>query len=340
MSPIAMLFISALFVSICVCQSPNYKVLYSFSGGVDCSGSYSAVVVTNNTSPGSCVNVDCLCSGGQCLRLTCNASTIPADPADAIVSATYLSASSCSGEVMTYSAATSGVCFRGDASLAPISGKFVCVDNTFTSYSYGNADCTGTPTSTIGPIPLPSSSYCITGANTGSSNSIYFVCGGKKCFHKDSQIKYHEKEISFESLSSPKNDVPCAIPHVFKSDGVKISTTCEGALRLTHEHLVMTQHGWKKAGLIEVDDELYSKVHSHEETCKVTKIETETDQEYFGLNCEDSHVLSNGYWVSTFGETHSIPATWMKVMSKIIGVRHASAIGDKIASFASKWSLI
>lgn len=43
-------------------------------------------------------------------------------------------------------------------------------------------------------------------------------------------------------------------------------------LRLTHEHLVMTQDGWKKAGLIQAGDKVYSKVHSHEDECKVTQV--------------------------------------------------------------------
>jgi len=74
--------------------------------------------------------------------------------------------------------------------------------------------------------------------------------------------------------------------------------------------------------------------------CEVTKVEEEYDQNYFGLNCEDSDVLASGYKTSTFGIFHTVPAMWMKYGSKILGVHAASAVGDSIATVLSKFRLI
>jgi hypothetical protein len=103
----------------------------------------------------------------------------------------------------------------------------------------------------------------------------------------------------------------------------------------------MTPGGWKKAGDLNIGDRLFSKVHSEEEAdCEITHMETELKQQYFGLNCENSHVEANGYWVSTFGITHNIPAAWMKILTRVVGVKAASRAGDYFNALLSRWNLI
>jgi len=131
----------------------------------------------------------------------------------------------------------------------------------------------------------------------------------------------------------------CAIPHIVKSNGVKISTTCPGHLRLTHEHLVYTPAGLVAVGTIKVGDFLFSDMNE-KVLCEVTMVEEEYAQTYFGLNCEDSEVLASGYKTSTFGIFHAVPAMWMKYGSKILGVHTASALGDSVASVLATFRLI
>jgi len=162
----------------------------------------------------------------------------------------------------------------------------------------------------------------------GSDEYLELFCG-VTCFHSSSLITYDGSEYSLASFLAGNNPA-CVVPHVVHTHGVAISTDCVDAatLRLTRDHLVWTQRGYERAGALIEGDVLYSDEHG---ACAVRSVRLEYDQEYFGLNCEESEVLANGYRVSTFGHYHSIPAMWMKWMSKVIGVESASALGDVIA---------
>jgi len=205
-------------------------------------------------------------------------------------------------------------------------------------------NCTGTPI-VVGPTPLtPACSIYFSQSQLSFCPSVPTAPtgGGSSCFHRDTIIRYQNLEVTLKSLLDGSSNVPCVVPHHFSSlSGVKISTTCAGVLRLTPEHLVMTSSGWKMAGHLKVDDIIFSKLHNSETgKCQITQIEMETNQEYFGLNCEDSHVLADGYWVSTFGNYHNVPAFWMKYASRVIGIVHASKLGDFVAQFLASLHLL
>jgi len=108
---------------------------------------------------------------------------------------------------------------------------------------------------------------------------------------------------------------------------------------LTDDHLVYAHDGLRAAATIKVGDFLYSDMEE-KNTCEVTKVEIEIGQTYFGLNCEESEVLADGYKTSTFGIFHEVPAAWMKYASKILGVHAASSLGDSFATLFSKLNLI
>lgn len=98
MSPVLLLV--TLFASICLGQ--NYIVLYSWGpGATDCSGSYSSIVVSNNTSPGSCANTPCTCGvvngAAYCIKRDCNITTVPADPPSAVAFGSYVNPNGCTG---------------------------------------------------------------------------------------------------------------------------------------------------------------------------------------------------------------------------------------------------
>jgi len=100
----------------------------------------------------------------------------------------------------------------------------------------------------------------------------------------------------------------------------------------------MTPDGFRPAGSLKEGDRLYSKVHSTAAAdCAIISIESEVNQLYYGLNCEDGHVEVDGYWVSTFGVQHSLPNAWMKLASKVFGVKTASRIGDRVATLLHDW---
>jgi hypothetical protein len=162
--------------------------------------------------------------------------------------------------------------------------------------------------------------------------------GAGECFHKDSLIQFasSDKKLSLTELKSHK---ACHIPHVVKADGLKFTTSCPNAaaLRVTKKHLVFTQRGLVLAESVRVGDFLFQNFEESG-SCQVTQIDVEHQQEYFGLNCAiDSIVLADGFKASVFGNYHQVPAMFMKVMSKVMGVEKASNLGDKLASFFHKW---
>jgi len=220
------------------------------------------------------------------------------------------------------------------------SSKIGCGSSVSYQQWISSTTCSGTPSSNFSY--QASGSLCLVGSQLGGPNSLFVGCssggGGNVCFHKDTEISYKGQKLRLSQLKESK---VCAIPHVVTSNGLKISTTCDGQLRLTAEHLVMTPDGWKKAIQLSTEDYLYSQIHGNSDSlCKITRIELEQNEEYFGLNCEESNVIANGYWVSTFGKTHHIPSLWMSVVSKFVGIHKASSWGDVIANKLYDWGLV
>ncbi|KAJ1415190.1 hypothetical protein B484DRAFT_454619 [Ochromonadaceae sp. CCMP2298] len=68
---------------------------------------------------------------------------------------------------------------------------------------------------------------------------------------------------------------------------------------------------------------------SEDSLCEVLSIQRESSpQRYFGLNCLHSDVQADGIYVSTFGDLHLLPATYMYLAGVVLGVKRASAWGD------------
>lgn len=123
-----------------------------------------------------------------------------------------------------------------------------------------------------------------------------------------------------------------------KCDGA----TTERSLKLTSGHLVYTQRGLQAAGDLKPGlDTLFADI---DETikCQLFSVvkETHQKQEYFGLNCLSSQVLASGLKTSTFEKLHSLPAFWMQVMGRILGIKRASQLGDHIAELVQKMNFI
>ena len=138
----------------------------------------------------------------------------------------------------------------------------------------------------------------------------------------------------------------CIVPHVVAAHGLAIEAICKPhsvpikrVLRLTEDHLVFTANGLKTADSLVVGDSLFGDLEEKIQ-CKVVSINRETNQRYFGLNCLDSEVLATGIKTSTFGLYHTIPAFWMKHVSKVFGIERASRWGDIIADLLVKMKVL
>jgi len=164
-----------------------------------------------------------------------------------------------------------------------------------------------------------------------------------ECFHEDTVVLYRNRVLTLPGLLEEdelfvngKTEIEplCHVPHVVVADGVKINTSCPNSrpLRLTFQHLVFTSRGLVRAEDISAGDIIY-KDFEETEACLVIYIEKEKNQKYFGLNCEESVVLADGWKTSTFGVVHYIPAMWMELGSKLVGVRKASEFGDWLVSW-------
>jgi hypothetical protein len=117
--------------------------------------------------------------------------------------------------------------------------------------------------------------------------------------------------------------------------GVIVATTCsDRPLRLTANHLVWTERGFREAGALAPGERLFSDL-AKTTACAVKSVVAETTtQRYFGLNCPaaDSMVVAENVLVSTFEIMHTIPAYWIKYASKILGLQRASRVGDFVAN--------
>lgn len=154
-------------------------------------------------------------------------------------------------------------------------------------------------------------------------------------------ITYKGRDYHLKDFQSADSNAACRVPHVVKSDGVRITTTGHGAtgavLRLTGDHLVFTGRGLIAADQITTADTLFGPTG---EGITVASIEHESNQVYFGLNCLESVVYANGIRTSTFGKYHKIPEMWMKYAGSLLGVHRASSIGDSIVELLARARII
>jgi hypothetical protein len=132
---------------------------------------------------------------------------------------------------------------------------------------------------------------------TGVSTSPYCQVAST-CFHKDSTIAYKGERLTLAQL---ERHAECAIPHEVVADGVRIETACDAhaALRLTPDHLVFSAAGLVPAGAVRVGDVVFGD-EAQRVPCKVTRVTSEKQQSYFGLNCLHSVVLADGIKVCFF----------------------------------------
>jgi hypothetical protein len=154
-------------------------------------------------------------------------------------------------------------------------------------------------------------------------------------------ITYASKEHTFDQI---RVHPECSIPHVVNTYGVIVNAKCatsEKTLRLTDGHLVYTQRGLQAAGDLKPgQDTVYADI-AETTQCQVVSVTKETKQhDYFGLNCLNSQVLASGLKSSTFEKLHSVPAFWMQVMGRVLGIKRASQLGDYIAELVQKMNLI
>lgn len=160
------------------------------------------------------------------------------------------------------------------------------------------------------------------------------------CFHMDTIINYKGTAHTYAQI---RTNEECSIPHVVEAQGVILTAKCGAetkTLKLTDGHLVYTQRGLQAAGDLKNDDSLYSDL-KETATCSIVSITKESKtQQYFGLNCLTSQVLASGIKSSTFEKLHSVPAFWMQIMGRILGVKKASVLGDYIAELVGKINLI
>lgn len=233
-----------------------------------------------------------------------------------------LSSTNCAGSITQILAAVTNRCvnFGGGVGslITSASTRVNCSGSSIIVENFSTEDCSG------------AANQLSTTVGCQSGQSFYSCPASSVCFHKDTVITY--KENLFR-LSDLQNHADCHIPHTrVSSAGVKIETSDGQILRLTSDHLVFTRLGLKAASFIELGDTLFRNLDDTSETV-VTRISLEANEVYFGLNCRESVVLANGIKTSTFGQFHTIPATWMKIVSFFLGPKHASEIGDSVVNW-------
>jgi len=226
-----------------------------------------------------------------------------------------------------------------------------CDPNTAVTCASNLASCVGTSTDPAVVCPCASTYVsCLETAGCCAANQaacdaqkqyIQDNCGASNpCFHLDTIINYKGKAHTYAEI---RMNEECSIPHVVEAQGVIVTAKCGAkteTLKLTDGHLVYTQRGLQAAGDLKKDDTLYSDL-KETAPCSILSISKEsTTQQYFGLNCLTSEVLASGIKSSTFEKLHSVPAFWMQIMGRVLGVKKASALGDYIAELVGKMNLI
>jgi len=150
------------------------------------------------------------------------------------------------------------------------------------------------------------------------------------CFHENTIIDYKGKEYSLEDFLAGK-EPECVIVHTPRATGLSIETTCGSTVRITNTHLMFTPDGYEKAEDLTEGDIL---LNAAGEQCVVQSVKDEVkEQMYFGLNCLHSEVHADGLRASTFGNFHTLPATYMYLAGNVLGIKTASIIGKYAANF-------
>jgi hypothetical protein len=160
------------------------------------------------------------------------------------------------------------------------------------------------------------------------------------CFHVDTVISFMNERETKTLADLQQHSSGCRIPHMVQVDGLKFSTSCLKAqpLRLTKKHLVFTQRGLVAADQLTVGDFVYQNF-LETDSCEITQIEEEHNQEYFGLNCagvNNQVVLANGFKTSVYGNLHALPALFMNYGSQVLGIDRASRWGNVLANLFHK----
>lgn len=152
------------------------------------------------------------------------------------------------------------------------------------------------------------------------------------CFHVDTKIDYKGVEYSFDELKSGV-EPECTVPHTPRARGVVITTSCGLTVRVTDTHLMATPLGFRQAYSLKPGDYVFAGYSNNEKTaCVVQAVEREREeQEYFGLNCLHSEVLSSGLRASTFGDFHTLPSWFMAYVGAVVGIEAASNMGTRIS---------
>lgn len=274
------------------------------------------------------------------------------------VSLTTYPTNACSGNPSEILSFVNGICvqFLGTSYTVGCSNGFltalyftntnVCLGQGYYS-QFAGGQCVATPVNVVN-LNLTASAYT-------------FATCTAPCFHESTEIMYDGKEkITLDGILSGKSSTECSSPHVLQSNGVSIETSCAvKPLRLTNDHLVYTSTGLRTAVSLVKGDIVYSDIEQHHQ-CAVKSVSGEYNQKYFALNCRNSDVIADGeerggitgrviltsffriagVKTSTFGITHSIPATWMKYGSKLLGVHRASQWGEKVVGILGYLNLI
>lgn len=200
------------------------------------------------------------------------------------------------------------------------------------------AQATAAPTSaptTAAPTPAPTTAAPPPTTTPTTNNNNNNPSG--QCFHETTPIKLHPDGPTMLLRDFEAGSVAeCVIPHVVVARGVHITTGCGGAtLRTTDGHLIYTLDGLKPASNIRVHKDHL--INDKGDYCQVLSIAKDVeDQRFFGLNCINSTVYAHNYKTSTFETLHTIPAMWMHLVGRLIGIKRASAIGDQFSALAHR----
>lgn len=126
----------------------------------------------------------------------------------------------------------------------------------------------------------------------------------------------------------------CIIPHVVESArGYQLVAQCSSGtrtLRVTSGHLVYTNRGLQAAKDVREGDLLFEDLEESKRCKLIQSIPEKEVSKFFGLNCQKSVVQASGLKCSTFENLHSVPSFWMSVVSRVLGLKRASSIGDWI----------
>lgn len=162
------------------------------------------------------------------------------------------------------------------------------------------------------------------------------------CYHHSSNLQFTPESASFtlDLLQKfPQSYKDCRIAHTVQSKGIEVFFEEGLSLKVTKNHLVAYRKEYSRVNLYVRAIEL-KKTHrvvcqSQKGWCTVKKIvKNDQVETYFGLNCIDSVLFSDGILTSTFENYHYFPSAWMKIVGSLFGIQKASRWGDSIVEWA------